>query len=317
MKILTILIMIFAVAVNYRTAAQTVKPSDITEIVLDTGDGFCFNCERVTTLRDDGTATFHGGKNSRVRKGDFSGQISKAEFARLAKTIVEAGFFDFKPRYEGRTSDVATTEITVVYSGGRKTVENFKRSDEPKLKIVEQAFNAAANKIEWRNNEAKIKPQPSVVKDAFAHLKKAHAAVVKSYIGKRKNLRPALETDGENQTGLELMREAHGADYQPYYAVYDFDKDNIEDFAIVLFDTKAKPAARFSVIVFKGAVNETFKPAFTVPRIDLSFGGLELEVLEEGVVELRIVHFQTEQGCTVLHWEYRKLVAGECVQHDY
>ncbi len=296
--------------------AQTIAAADINEIILETGDGFCAHCERITTLRGDGSATFHGGKNSRVRKGNFSGDIGKAEFARLAKTIVEAGFFNFKPRYEGKTSDVATVEITVVYSGGRKTVENFKRSDEPKLKVVEQAFNATADRIKWRNDDAKAENQPVAKTDSFAHLKKAHAAVIKSYIGTRKNLRPALETDGENQTGLELMREAYGADYQPYYAVYDFDKDNIEDFAVVLFDTKAKPAARFSVIVFKGAVNETFKPAFTVPRIDLSFGGLELEVLEEGVVELRIVHFQTEQGCTVLHWEYRKLVAGECVHHD-
>ncbi len=312
-----IFVLVTAVAAGNFANAQTVTAADISEIILETGDGFCAHCERITTLRGDGSATFHGGKNSRVRKGNFSGDIGKAEFARLAKTIVEAGFFNFKPRYEGKTSDVATVEITVVYSGGRKTVKNFKRSDEPKLKVVEQAFNATADRIKWRNNDAKAENQPVAKTDSFAHLKKAHAAVIKSYIGTRKNLRPALETDGENQTGLELMREAYGADYQPYYAVYDFDKDNIEDFAVVLFDAKAKSEARFSLIVFKGAADKTFKPAFNLPRIDLSFGGLELEILEEGVVELRLVHFQTEQGCSLLSWNSRKLVLEECVKRDY
>lgn len=298
--------------------AQTVTAADISEIVLDTGDGFCADCERVTTLRGDGTVTYHGGKNSRLRQGDFSGEIGKSEFARLAKTIVETGFFNFKPRYEGTTSDVATIEITVHYSDGRrKTVENYGRSNEPKLKLVEEAFNVAANRIEWRSDDAKAENQPVAKTDAFAHLKKAHAAVVKSYIGTRKNLRPALETDGENQTGLELMREAYGANYQPYYAVYDFDKDNIEDFAVVLFDAKAKSEARFSLIVFKGAADKNFKPAYTILKTDMSLGGLELEILEEGVVELRLVHFQTEQGCSLLRWNSRKLVLEECVKRDY
>lgn len=139
-------------------AAQMIKVSDITAIILKTGDGFCFDCERITTLRGDGAAKYHGGKNSRVRKGDYSGDIGKTNFARLAKIIVEAGFFDFKLRYEGKTSDVATVEITVVHSGERsKTVENFGRSDEPKLKIIERAFDAATDKIKWRNQ----KPAPA------------------------------------------------------------------------------------------------------------------------------------------------------------
>ena len=158
--------------------------------------------------------------------------------------------------------------------------------------------------------------QKTEAKNYFAHLKAEHAAAVKNYIGTQKNLRPALETDCENQTGLELMREVHGADYHPYYAVYDFDKDEIKDFAIVLFDAKAKPDARFSLVVFKGAANKIFKTAFTIPKTDLSFGGIELETLKKGVVKLRIVNFQTEQGCSVLHWRNRKLVLTECAEGE-
>jgi len=133
------------------TAAQTVRPDEITEIILETGDGFCANCESITTLRNNGEASYHGGKNSRVRKGDFSGKISPADFAKLAKTMVKAGFFDLKPRYEGKTSDVATTKITVKYSDGQaKTVENFGASPEPKLKIVERIFNTTTGRIDWR-----------------------------------------------------------------------------------------------------------------------------------------------------------------------
>ena len=314
MKILCLFILTFvAVAANRQTAAQTIKPGDITEIFLSTGDGFCFDCGRITTLRSDGTATYHGEKNSRVRKGDFSGAIGSAEFARLAETFAGAGFFDFKPLYEGTTSDVASVVITVVNSGGRKTVENFGRSDEPRLKFVERAFNEAAAKIKWRDDKLKVENQPPAETDAFAHLEKTHAAVVKKHIDTiRKNVRPALATDGENLDELELMREIYGANYHPYYAIYDFDKNEIEDFAVVLFDAKAKPEARFSLVVFKGAANNVFKRVFTVPKTDLSLGGIEIEALEEGRVELRIVYFQTEQGCSVLRWRNRKLVLTLC-----
>ncbi len=73
--------------------AQTVAAADINEIVLDTGDGFCADCERVTTLHGDGTATYHGGKNSRLRAGDFRGSIDRKEFEKLADLIIAQDFF--------------------------------------------------------------------------------------------------------------------------------------------------------------------------------------------------------------------------------
>ena len=147
---LIIFALLIAGATHRQTAAQTVQPNDIAEIILKTGDGFCFDCGRVTTLRADGTAIYHGERKSRYRQGDYTGAIEKTEFARLAKTVVEAGFFDFKPRYEGKFNDVSSVVIIVVYAGGSKTVENFGRSDEPKFKIVEQALKAADGAIKWQ-----------------------------------------------------------------------------------------------------------------------------------------------------------------------
>lgn len=138
-------------AANHAASAQKIRPDEITEIVMETGDGFCADCERITRLSRDGTASYQGGKNSRVRKGGFSGKISPADFKKLAKIITEAGFFELKPCYEGKTSDAATTKITIKYAGGRqKTVEDFGASPEPKLKTVERAFNRTAGKIVWQ-----------------------------------------------------------------------------------------------------------------------------------------------------------------------
>lgn len=293
--------------------AQT-KPvaADIREIILETGDGFCFDCERITTLRSDGTATYHGGQKSNFRRGDFYGGFGAAEFARLANAFLEAGFFDLKPRYEGSTSDVATVKITVVYQGGRKSIENFGRSDEPNLKIIERAFNQAANDIEWRVYDVRLEAKPPAVIEAFAHLKPAHAAAVKNYLGMRKNIRPALETDCQNTDGLGIMRELYGAKYQPYYAAFDFDRDGAEDFAVVLYDWRANLESRFTIVVFKGAANETFKPSLIVPEIDLSLGGFELADSPKGAVELRTIHFQIEQGCAVFKWRKQKIVLAKC-----
>jgi len=147
-----LLLIIPVFGLHLETSAQTVRPGNITEVILETGDGFCADCERIITLRADGSASFHGGRNSRVRAGNFTGGISKKKFAKLSKTIIEAGFFKLKDRYEGDFLDVANVEITIVYTGGRKTVVNSGRSNEPKLKALERAIDTAASQIQWRNN---------------------------------------------------------------------------------------------------------------------------------------------------------------------
>ena len=291
-------------------AQQSPTVADIREIILDTGDGFCFDCERVTTLRAGGfRASYHGGKRSRLRSGDFTGELAAKDFAQLAQTFIDNGFFDLKPRYEGTTSDVASVKITVAFNGGSKTIVNFKRSDEPRLKNIEQAFNRTTAKIQWL---AASNTQEKTRNGAFAQLSAAQAAAVKEYIGARASLRPAIESDCENSDGLEIQRAIYGAKYHPYYAAWDFDKDKIEDFAVALFDENTKPKARFTIVVFKGAANKTFAPIYTVPKIDLSLGGIELDESKKGAVELRLVHFQTEQGCTILRWRNRRFVLREC-----
>ena len=157
MRILPIILLL---TMSVMTFAQKTKISvaDIREIILETGDGFCFDCERSTTLRaNDARATFHGGKNSRFRRGDSSGEFAAKDFTRLAREFIKNGFFDLEPLYNGTTSDVATVKITVVHANGSKTVENFKRSDEPRFKKIEQAFNQAAGKIIWHSASEKFR----------------------------------------------------------------------------------------------------------------------------------------------------------------
>lgn len=149
--LLTMFFSLLATGVLAQQKTPVVATADIQEIILEAGDGFCFDCERVTTLRaNDARATYHGGKNSRFRSGDFFGEFAAKDFIRLARAVTENGFFDLAPLYKGTTSDVATIKITVIYTTGSKTVENFKRSDEPRLKKIERAFNAAADKIIWQ-----------------------------------------------------------------------------------------------------------------------------------------------------------------------
>lgn len=164
-------------AIGGATFAQSkVTGADIREVILETGDGFCSDCERIITLSADGTATYHGGKNSRVRKGDFSGQIGADVFAQLAKTMIKADFFELEPLYKGTTSDVAAVKITIVYAGGRKTVENFGRSDEPHLKTITEAVTSVTGKIEWRSGKTEKERFPEF--DQFNY----RGAIIKNHL---------------------------------------------------------------------------------------------------------------------------------------
>lgn len=142
-------------AANYPAAAQAkIKADDIRKIILEDGDGFCFDCERATTVRSDGTASYAGGKNSRVRAGRFAGAIGKKEFARLAKRLVDAGFFNLRNRRQGAVSDAATVKITIFYGAGKsKTIENFGASGARRILKIQNAVKSAVAGIAWRKSE--------------------------------------------------------------------------------------------------------------------------------------------------------------------
>lgn len=147
-------------------------------------------------------------------------------------------------------------------------------------------------------------------KSAFAHLQKEHAAALQAWLKSKTNLRPAQVSDCKNKAGLKLMRESESK-FHPYYAVYDFDKDGREDFAVVLFDSRQKLNARFTLLVFKGDAEGNFKTAYTLSKIDLRQGGLWLVILEESVTNLHIGEFETD-NCGFLHWSNGKLVLRDC-----
>lgn len=141
---------VFASAISI--AAQTVRSSDITEIFLEDEHSFGFERETRITLRRDGTAAYHGGRNAPAQTGDYQGAIDKNSFEALAKLLVKNGFFALQDRYEGSVSDIGTVTITVVYKGGQKSVVNWGGSDLREFATVKNAVNTVAAKIKWRKN---------------------------------------------------------------------------------------------------------------------------------------------------------------------
>ncbi len=188
--------------------AQTIAASDISEIMLETADGFCADCERITTLRGDGTAAYHGGKNSQYRPGESRGKFSREEFEKLAAFVVAQDFSRLKDRYEGSVSDVAEVKITVVYQGGQKTVVNWGGSDLPQLLAIKKAFESAASKIGWRTIvtpdemiESHLMFRSFAFDDVLARFDFADSEIEKNaQYEKLKNLTAIADKDGEVPT---------------------------------------------------------------------------------------------------------------------
>jgi hypothetical protein len=147
-------------------------------------------------------------------------------------------------------------------------------------------------------------------KNSFAHLRGNHARALRAWLKGKSYLRPAQESDCKNEYGLKAARQ-NDSDFHPYYAAYDFDKDSIADFAVALVDSRRPASGKFTLVVFKGAANNDFKPFYTREKIDLRQGGLWLNVLAEGVAELHAGEFETDD-CFRLAWRGKKLVPVDC-----
>lgn len=157
--ILSILVLILAVAfaMNKSASAQTV--GDITAIALKNDGGFGYDKGYEIVLHKNGAASYIGGANSYPRKGKFRGAITKQQFDRLARLIVSKDFFTLKDRYEVKLYDAATITTTVVYKNGRKTVVNPMGSAGRNLSDIENAIETIAAKIQWvKEGEEQNKP---------------------------------------------------------------------------------------------------------------------------------------------------------------
>lgn len=119
-----------------------------------------------------------------------------------------------------------------------------------------------------------VKPAWSQI-TSTADLRAPHRAIVERWLQRKPALRLATEKDCKNKEGLEASRQEYGRDYQPYYAVGDFNHDGQQDFAVALVNQQ-KPSQRFAIAIFNGPFNQkqTNLPAFFADGIDLVDGGL-------------------------------------------
>ncbi|MEO7674422.1 MAG: hypothetical protein ABIU09_10155 [Pyrinomonadaceae bacterium] len=142
---------------------------------------------------------------------------------------------------------------------------------------------------------------------ATAHLRAPHRAVVEEWLAKKPNLRLATAADCLNKDGLAITREQQGKDYNPYYAVGDFNRDKREDFAVALVD-KRKKKNKFAVAIFNGRVGKDSVPAFFEEGWDLSDGGLS-----DGGGGVMAGPFESD-NCVILRPRGKKYFVKDCLE---
>jgi hypothetical protein len=110
--------------------------------------------------------------------------------------------------------------------------------------------------------------------ESATYLRAQHRTVLQQWLAQRSALRLATETDCANKEGLAATRQENGRNYQPYYAVGDFNGDGHEDFAVALI-SPAKRSNKFAIAIFNGPFNSgRASAAFFTQGVDLSSGGL-------------------------------------------
>lgn len=140
-------------------------------------------------------------------------------------------------------------------------------------------------------------------------LREPHRAPLESWLQSKPRLRLAIEKDCLNREGLAASRAEYGRDYQPYYAVGDFNRDGQQDFAVALINGQ-KRSRKFAIAIFNGPFNQRRPslPAFFAEGIDLSEGGLV--VLSGGRLVAGV--FQSD-NCVVLQPRRRTYVMKNCL----
>ena len=147
-------------------------------------------------------------------------------------------------------------------------------------------------------------------KTSTAHLNSKHAKALQTWLKTNQKYRAAQVADCKNKFGLKSIR-ADNVKFHPYYAVYDFDKDKAEDFAVVMIDASRKPDFQYTLLVFKGDAKGNYKTVKIIDSMDLRQGGILLNELEEGITDLSIGEFQTD-NCSYLQWRNKKFVMRDC-----
>jgi hypothetical protein len=158
--------------------------------------------------------------------------------------------------------------------------------------------------------------QKAAAKDYFAHIKPEHAAAVKNHIGKATNLIPAQLSDYKNDYGLGSLRAADGKNAHPFYAVRDFNRDKIADFAVVLKDTRGKADENFTLLVFNGLKTGGYKFALRVDKMALETSAIgSSETMGGAQTALAVGEYETD-NCLYFKWNGKTYVANDCSEGE-
>ena len=144
---------------------------------------------------------------------------------------------------------------------------------------------------------------------SIADLRAPHRTTLEGLLKNRPMLTLATEKDCLNKVGLAASREEYGRDYQPYYAIADFNHDGQQDFAVALINQQ-KRSRRFAIAIFNGPFNQTrtSAPAFFTEGIELSDGGLVILSRNRLVAGV----FQSDD-CVVLRPRGRTYMMKSCL----
>jgi hypothetical protein len=139
-----------------------------------------------------------------------------------------------------------------------------------------------------------------------------HKTVVERWLKLRPDLRLATDADNKNKEGLAATRQDRGRNYQPYYAVGDFNGDRKEDFAIALV-RKKRSEWPFVFAIFNGPFDAAIKPNFTADT-DLADGGIFFNP-QNPPSQFRLAYgtFQSDD-CVILSPRGRTYVARPCLE---
>lgn len=147
-------------------------------------------------------------------------------------------------------------------------------------------------------------------RDAVAYLSPQLRSVVEKWLAGKPGLRLATEADCVNESGLAAIRKEDDKNYQPYYAVGDFNGDGKQDLAVALINKRLRKD-NFAIAIFHGPLKANSAPAFIGSWFDLSTGGLSVDAsskrnrLKAGVFD--------SDDCWVLQWRGKSYSAKYCL----
>lgn len=153
-------------------------------------------------------------------------------------------------------------------------------------------------------------------KNYYAHIKAEHRAAIKSVVGQNASLRPGQAAECPNEYGVQTLREAEGKAAHPYYAVRDFNRDKIKDFAVMMIDPRGVKDENFTLLVFNGDRQGGYQLAYRADRLILPEGGIgSSETMGGAKTALAYGEWQTDD-CVYLRWNGKKYVEGDCSEGE-